>query len=132
MKTLSSVLLLSGIVLAGCNPFEAKPDQSVILSVPKIDAPASVPAGASFTVTLTVQTGGCRAFSRLAVEKFTTGIHVVPLGTDASIGHKDITCPDILVEESHAIQVDPPFSGPFQVYVDQGRLGPLVATIQVQ
>ena len=132
MKTVLSVVLVSGLVaLAGCDNIFGS-DQAVILSVPKIDAPATVSSGASFTVTLTVQTGGCKSFSRLEVEKSTTGVHVVPWGTDASIGRKDISCPTDIREESHAIQIDPPFSGPYQVFVDQGRLMPVTATIQVQ
>ena len=131
MKTALSVVLFSGLAaLTGCNVFE--PDRSVILSVPKIDAPATVSAGSSFTVTLTVQTGGCRSFSRLEVEKSTTGVHVVPWGTDARIGNKGILCPANIVDEPHGIQIDPPFSGPYRVWVDQGRLMPVVATVQVQ
>ena len=131
MKTVLSVVLLSGLIaLTGCNVFD--PDRSVILSVPKIDAPATVTAGASFTVTLTVQTGGCRSFSRLEVQKSNSGVHVVPWGTDARIGNKGVICPAIITDEPHAIQIDPPFSGPYQVFVDQGRLMPVTATIQVQ
>ena len=131
MKTVLSVVLVSGLVaVTGCNIFD--PDQSVILSVPKIDAPATVSTGSSFTVTITVQTGGCKSFDRLEVEKSNTGVHVVPWGTDAAIGSKGISCPQDIREEPHAIQIDPPFSGPYQVFVDQGRLAPVVATIQVQ
>ena len=131
MKTVLSVVVVSGLVaLTGCNVFD--PDQSVILNVPRIDAPATVTSGASFTVTLTVQAGGCRSFSRLEVQKFNTGLHVVPWGTDARVGNKGVLCPAIVTEEPHAIQIDPPFSGPYQVWVEQGRLAPVVATIQVQ
>jgi|SRR6266550_1493841 len=131
MKTVLSIVLVSGLVaLTECNVFE--PDQSVILSVPKIDAPATVSTGSSFTVTLTVQTGGCTSFSRLEVAKFNTGVHVVPWGTDARIGRKGVLCPAFISAEPHTIQIDPLFSGPYQVYVDQGRLAPVVATIQVQ
>jgi len=131
MKTVLSVVLVSGVVaLTGCDVLA--PDQSIILSVPKIDAPATVSAGSSFTVTLTIQTGGCRSFSHVDVQKFDTGLHVVPWGTDASIGHKGISCPANIVDEPHAIQIDPPFSGPYQVFVDQGRLAPVTATVQVQ
>ena len=131
MKTVLSVVVVSGlVVITGCNVLD--PDRSVILPVPRIDAPATVTAGASFTVTLTVETGGCLSFTRLEVQKSNTGVHVVPWGTDARIGNKGILCPQNIVDTPHAIQIDPPFSGPYQVYVEQGRLGPVTATIQVQ
>jgi hypothetical protein len=120
------------VALTSCNLFDREPDQSVILSVTKIEAPTTVSTGSSFTVTFTVQFDGCMHFDRLAVEKSNTGVRVVPWGTDATIGHPEIVCPDILRQQSQAIQIDPPFSGPFQVYVDQGRLAPVTATIQVQ
>ena len=133
MKTRLSVVVVSGLIsLTGCNLLDPKPDQSVILSVPRIDAPATVSAGSSFTVTLTILTGSCRSFSRLDVEKSNTGVRVEPWGKDVSLGTSIVCTQQALVEEPHAIQIDPPFSGPFQVWVDQGRLGPVVATIQVQ
>jgi len=131
MKTVLCVGVVAGLVaLTGCNVFD--PDHTVILSVPKIDAPATVTAGTSFTVTVTVQTGGCRSFSRLEVQKFTTAVRVVPWGTDASVGNKNVLCPANIIDEPHEIRIDPPFSGPYEVTVEQGRLAPVRATIQVQ
>jgi hypothetical protein len=131
MKTVLSVVVTSGLVaLAGCNVFD--PDQSVILGVPKIDAPATVAAGSPFTVGVTVQTGGCRSFDRIDVQKFDAGVRLVPWGKDASAGRKDISCPAYILEELHSVQIDPPFSDPYQVVVEQGRLAPVVATIDIQ
>jgi hypothetical protein len=131
MKTVWSVLLSAVFVLlGGCSVLD--PDQSVILPAIQLDVPATVSAAAPFTITLTLRTGGCTNFDRLAVEKFDTGVRIVPWGTNSNIGHKDTTCPTNIVDEPHTVQLEPPFSNPFQVSVEQGRLAPVVATVQVQ
>ena len=131
MKTVSSAVAVSTVLLClfGCNPFE--PDQSVILGVTKLDAPASIAAGASFAVTLTVQTGGCTSFDRIEVQKTSSSVRLVPWGKDARVGHKDIMCPDVIYDTPHTLQFNPPFDNPFQVYVEQGRLAPLTASVRI-
>lgn len=130
MRSFMLVMFLSSVIAAaGCSSVE--PDGSVILSVTRIDAPATVSASASFTVTLTVETGGCRSFDRLAIEKFTSGVRIVPWGTELTSDNKGIMCPT-KIYEPHSIRIDPPLSNPFQVYVAQGQLAPVVTTVQVQ
>ena len=132
MKRALSIALFAELLLsaASCNPFE--PDQTVVLAVSKIDAPSTVVAGTPFDVVLTVDTGGCRSFERMDVVRSQMGVSFTVWGKDGSKGRSDVTCPDNLILEPHTYQVKPPFSGPFNIYVNRGRLSPLTATVQVQ
>jgi hypothetical protein len=132
MKRALSVLLFAGLVFsaARCNPFA--PDQSVELGVSQIDVPSSVTAGTSFNVVLTVQLGGCLSFDRIDVVRSDNAANLTAWGKDASKGRTDIMCPQNIVYEPHTYEVKPPFSGPFIVQVNRGRLSPLTATVQVQ
>lgn len=132
MKKVLSATLLAALSFSagGCNPFE--PDQSVQLGVSALDAPSSVNAGTAFNIVLTVQTGGCLSFDRIDVVRAETSVSFTVWGKDASKGRSGITCPQILRLEPHTYEVKPPYSGPFSVFVDRGRLSPLTATVQVQ
>jgi hypothetical protein len=131
MKRILSIALLGLLVTpTGCNPFA--PDQSVELEVSKLDAPASIAPGSSFAVVLTVVLGGCLSFDRIDVDRSTTHATFTVWGKDASKGRKDIVCPDILIEELHTYQLNPPFANPFQITVNRGPLTPLTATVQIQ
>ena len=129
MKTVSSVLLCSGLLLGGgCNPLA--PKQMVVLGVSKLDAPATVAAGSTLTVVLTVETGGCVSFDRIEVTRDAGGANLTAWGVDAN--RKGINCPDILLETPHSYDFKPPFQSPFTIQVQRGRLSPLTATVQVQ
>jgi len=128
---------LSGFVvtclLAGfgaCNPFDL--NDNVLLALTKLDAPATASSTAPFTVTLTLVTGGCTSFNRIDVQHFDDGVRLIPLGTNASIRNKDITCPDILKEEPHDVELEPPFTNPYTVFVEQGDQPDVTATVQIQ
>jgi len=108
------------------------PDQSVILGVSKLEAPASIAAGSPLTVVLTVTTGGCTSFDRIEVTRDASGASFTAWGTNAAKGRKNIACPAFIVDTPHPYQLDPPFNNPFAVQVQRGRLGPLTATVQVQ
>ncbi len=132
MKTVRSAVSLIALLALpiGCNPFA--PDQSVILAVTKLDAPLTALADNPFTVTLTVRTGGCTSFDRIDVQKMPAGVRIVPWGTNASLGKKGVSCPAYIQDGPHSVQVDPPFSNPYYVNVEQGRLPPLTAKVEVQ
>lgn len=131
MKTALSVVVASGLVaLAGCNIFD--PDQSVILPVTTLDAPATVAATEPITVQLTLQTGGCISFDRIDVQKMNDGARIVPWGTDPRKGNKNILCLADVKYEPHTVQVSPPFVNPYHIVVEQGSRAPLTATVQVQ
>jgi hypothetical protein len=130
MKTVSSVLLCSGLLLgSACNPLE--PGQPVVLGVSKLDAPTTVAAGSTLTVVLTVETGGCVSFDRIEVTRDASGANLTAWGVDIS-NRRGTVCPDILIETPHRYDFKPPFQSPFTIQVQRGRLSPLTATVQVQ
>ncbi len=132
MKRASFGLLALGLVVSplACNLLD--PNQSTILPVTKLDAPATVSAAAPFSVTLTIRTGGCTSFDRLDVQRMDGGARIVPWGNDATIGHKNVSCAAYILETPHTIQLDPPFPNPLYISVEQGRMPPVTATVQVQ
>jgi hypothetical protein len=123
--------LIGVALVAGCNVFTS-PDQSVMLSVEKIDAPATSPVGAPLTVVLTVIMNGCQSFDHLEAKSAASGASLTAWGVDATIGNKNVVCPSILKSEPHSYEFTPPTRGTFGITVDQGRMPPLTATVQVQ
>jgi hypothetical protein len=113
-----------------CNPFA--PDQSVVLDVTKLDAPAAIAAGNPLTVTLTVAIDGCSGFHHLEVQRGASDASITVWGRNASIGRSDVVCPSIIKYEPHSYTFAPPFPSSFTVQVPRGRLSPLTATVQVQ
>ena len=108
------------------------PDQSVILAVEKMDAPATSAVGSPLTVVLTVTIGMCQSFDHIEAQSGATGGSLTAWGVDASIGNDDVTCPTIIKSEPHSYQFHPATRGPFQITVDRGRVSPLTATVQVE
>ena len=115
---------------ATCNPFA--PDQSVVLGVEKLDVPATSPVGSPLTVVLTVTIGMCERFDHLEAMSTGSSATLTAWGVNPTIGNKDIACPTIIKSETHSYQFNPSTRGAFQITVDQGRLPPLTATVQVQ
>jgi hypothetical protein len=120
--------LLVGVV--ACNPLDL--NDNVLLQVSKLDVPATASSTVPFTVTLTLVTGGCKSFNRIDVQHFQAGVRLIPLGTDASIRNNDVTCPADFKEEPHDVQLDPPFTNPYTVYVEQGDQPAVTASVQIQ
>jgi hypothetical protein len=118
------------IAVGGCNPFG--PDQSVVLGVSKLEAPATIAGNASLTVVLHVTTGGCKTFDRIDVERDGAAASLTPWGTDAAVGKKDIMCPANIIDTPHSIRLDPPFQSPFMILVPRVGMDPLTATVQIQ
>jgi hypothetical protein len=123
------VACLVGAAVA-CNPFA--PDQSVVLGVQKIDAPATSTFGTPLTVVLTVVVNGCQSFDHLQATSVAAGASLTAWGVDHTIGNKGVVCPEIIKSEAHSYQFNPSVRGAFQITVGQGRLPPLTATVQVQ
>jgi hypothetical protein len=132
MKIISFVVV--GVVfVAGCSASDLfTPDQSVILSVSKIDAPPSIASGSPMPIALTVVSGGCRSFDHIEVTRDLRGANMTVWGHDSSIGRKNVACTADLRIESHSVQLEPPFANSFRIEVNQGRLAPLTAVVQVQ
>jgi hypothetical protein len=132
--SLGGVVIAAAIVgiSASCdNPFSS-PDQSVILGVTKFEAPTTVAPGTAITVVLTVTTGGCLSFDHIEVNRDASGANLTVWGRDATIGRKGIVCTQEAVSAAHSYRFDPPFTNSFTIEVNQGRLAPLQATVQVQ
>lgn len=132
MKTALSVAVATCLLLGagGCNPFDL--NDNVLLGVTKLDVPATATSTTPFTVTLTVIIGGCTTFNRIDVQHFQNGVRLIPLGTNSSIRNKDIVCLDVLKEEPHDVQLEPPFTNPYTIYVEQGVQPDVTATVQIQ
>ena len=132
MKRFLSVLAVVGFVAAplACNPFA--PDQSVILGVTQLDAPTTISAGSSLTVTVTVVTGGCRSFTHFDVERQASSGSLTAWGRDAAKGRKDVACPADVRYEPHSYTFEPPFQSPFTIQAHGGASNPLTAIVQVQ
>ena len=130
MKTALSIVGLAGLIIASCNPFE--PDQSVILGVSNLDAPATITTGSSFAAVLTVTLGGCLSFDRIETQRSSSDATITVWGKNAAAGRKDVVCPQNVISENHTIQFNPPFANTFTVTVNRGRISPLMTTVQVQ
>jgi len=129
--------VLSGIFLVAlaavplaCNPFA--PDQSVVLEVESLDAPATISPGAQITVVLTVTTGGCTVFDHIAVLRGPSGAQLAAIGLNTAKGKTNYSCPADIRSDPHSYTLDPPFQSPFTVQVNRPTSPPLVATVLVE
>jgi hypothetical protein len=122
------VVALAG--LAACNPFA--PDQSVVLQVENLDAPATIAPGAQLTVVLTVTTGGCTIFDHIAVLRGPSGAQLAAIGLNTAKGKTNYSCPADIRSDPHSYTLDPPFQSPFTVQVNRPTSPPLVATVVVE
>jgi hypothetical protein len=129
-RILVGIIAVALVPATGCNPFA--PDQSILLGVSKLEAPATISAGSPLTVVLTVSTGGCKIFDHIAVERDAYGAALTAWGTDAAKGKKNVLCPAIIMDTPHSIQLDPPFQSPFMVLVPREGWDTLTATVQIQ
>jgi hypothetical protein len=105
----------------------------VVLNTQTLDAPTTIAPGATLTVGLNVEVGGCLKFDHIESNRTASAVTLTVWGRDIRTGITDraITCPRFFLE-SHEYQLEPPFQNPFTVQVDRGRLSPLTATVHVQ
>lgn len=100
-------------VATGCNlPFASS--RSVILPIVSIEAPATVAAGSSFSVTAVAQFGGCKSLRRITATRSGNTLTFVAHGTDSS--GPGISCPADIRNESRVELVTPPFFDPFRIH----------------
>lgn len=132
MKSGLSWVLAAAIVssVSGCRSIFGS-DQAVILHVTELNAPATVDPGSSFSVVLTVQTGGCRRFDYIDTDKSQSGANITVWGRDSGAG-RNVACPTDIRFESHTVVLDPPFASSFVITVGRGALSPLTATVTIQ
>jgi hypothetical protein len=105
----------------------------VELNTQTLDAPTTIAPGATLTVSLNVQVGGCFIFDHIQAQRAASQVDLTVWGRDirAGITDRGIMCPTFSVE-SHEYQLDPPFQNPFTVVVGRGRVSPLIAVVNVQ
>ena len=105
----------------------------VQLNTQTLDAPTTIAPGATLTVSLNVEVGGCLTFDHIQAHRTASQVDLTVWGRDIRAGITDraITCPRFFAEP-HAYQLDPPFQNPFTVVIDRGRVSPLIAVVKVQ
>ena len=130
LSTSVSLIVALAVLLACRNSNESF--TPVILGVSSVDAPTSISSGSPINVTLNVQVGGCLTFDRLEVNRSSSGASIIAWGHDITEGIKDrgILCTRVM-DESHKYAFDPPFGGTFTLWVERGRLSPLITTVTV-
>jgi hypothetical protein len=129
MKLVSLGLVLLAIALSplGCrNPFA---DQSVVLGVSNLEAPPSTLPGTAVTVVLTVVLNGCDEFDHIGQIRLNSQVVLTPVGTNAAVGRKDVSCPQWIRTEVHSVVIEDPPPPPFTVAVMQPRGAPPLRTV---
>ena len=102
--------------LAACDGLFER-ERAVQLGVESLVAPATFAPDAPFDVTLTVVTGGCRWFERIAAER--SGDRVVLQARGRETTGPDVACPANIEYEPHVHTVRPPFGDSVVVVVQQ-------------
>ena len=108
--------LASLVALAACDGFLER-ERSLQLGVQSLVAPATFAPDAPFDVTLTVVTGGCRWFERIAAER--SGDQIVLQARGRETTGPDVVCPANIEYEPHAYTVRPPFGDSVAIVVQQ-------------
>lgn len=104
-------------------------DKAVVLAVTEIEAPASIPAGTALSAIVTVESGGCRRFDRLATTRTAAGATFVAWGRDA--GGKNVSCPADIRYDHVPARFDPPFASTFTLSADRAGTTPVIVTVQI-
>ncbi|HUQ20382.1 MAG TPA: hypothetical protein VM099_12285 [Gemmatimonadaceae bacterium] len=107
----TSTALAIAFTLTSCSVLTGP--KEVTLNISNIKAPATTRVGESFSVTFTVQYGGCTRFDRLAISKDVTHLNVRAIGIDSS--GPNTLCPANIVEEDHTVVVSDAAAGKFVV-----------------
>jgi|SRR5688572_29623760 len=128
----SALLGVAAFVLSltasGCNIVGFP--SAVILPVTEVDAPEAISAGAPLSVSLTVQSGGCRRFDRVETDRTASGASITAWGRDGG-GRNNVCTTDIRYDRV-SVRFDPPFPSPFVITVGQGAMPATVVTVRVE
>ena len=106
----------------------AGPRQAVLLRVQDVVAPSELAPGAPLVATITVITGGCKAFDRFVTSRSGDRLTVVARGTDAPT----LNCPDDLRYEPKEYRATMPSANPVVLAVRQPNGDEVVRTIQIR
>ena len=110
-----------------CNDL-AGPRKAVLLGVQDVVAPTELVAGAELVATITVVTGGCKAFDRFTTNRSDNRLTVVAHGTDA----RNQSCPADVRYEPHEYRATAPSGNPVVLAVRQPNGDELVRSIQIR
>ena len=114
------------LLVFGCTSVTAPPDK-FLLSVTKLEAPATVAAGSPIDVVLTLEIGGCQTFDEVRELRFDASVELTVFGKPLR------GCPGQRVVETRAYRIDAPSStGSFGVGVYRGALLPLIAYVDIR
>ena len=105
------------LLIAGCSSIFEPGERSILLPITQVVAPSTVAPGAGFSVTFTVESGGCKSFDRLETTRSGAVLTAVAHGTQA-VG-KNIVCPTDIRYDSMVQEVVPPVSDPFSIVARQ-------------
>lgn len=127
MKRCSIVLALCAMALA-CSEFGG-PRRSIVLSVSEIAAPSELEAGAELVATITVVTGGCKAFDRFVTTRTGDRLTVEARGWDASRGQ---VCPTDVRYEAREYRASAPGGTALVLVIRQPDGSELVRQIPIR
>jgi len=133
MKTGFSVFVIVALALGCRDPAAPKViNHTRLISVSKLEAPATIPAGAPVDVVLTVEVGGCVGFDHISAVRDGSLITLAAWGREAQIP-PGAGCMAYLMEEPHTYRLDPPFPRNFTIVVQPIQFGVLLTRdVQVQ
>ncbi len=103
--------------LAACGDDGLSPDELTTLRVTGIVVPEAAVVNQSFTVRLTVESGGCVRAARIDAARQASRVDLVALG--AADGGESGACQPVVRFETLDYTVAPPFTLPFSVSVLQ-------------
>jgi hypothetical protein len=128
MKKAVSAVAVGTLALLACkNPSDT--EQTVVLPIEKIEAPAMIAASSPLDVVLTVTTGGCVTFDKIRVQRGPGSVSLTAFGTDS---RRD-GCLDIAVVGPQTVRLEPPFNpGTLIITVNREGRPPLVTAVNVQ
>ena len=115
---------------AGCSSVFEPNKRSIILPVTRIEAPSTVAPGASFTVSFTVQSGGCNRFVRGETTKSSSSLTFVAHGTDAS--GPNVSCPNDIRFNVVQEVVTPPITDPVTIAATQPDGSSTTMSVRIQ
>ena len=123
----SAVIIGAAVLACACNGVTS-PREAVLLGVQDVVAPTEVAAGAELVATITVATGGCKAFDRFETRQSSARLTVEAWGTDA----RGQSCPADVRYEPREYRASMPSGNPVVLAVRQPNGDELVRTIQIR
>jgi hypothetical protein len=106
------------------------PGREITLPITNVEAPEEAVPGASFTVRVTVQSGGCRQFEQLVVTQTTERATFVARGHDTE--GPGVLCPSDIRYTEREVRLDPPFTDPYEIVARQPSGPATTRTVRIR